>query len=48
LSRRGLSFTCVPYAARESDGYRLRALCDVESTAVTMDGIVRILRQEAA
>jgi hypothetical protein len=31
-----------------TDGYRLQASCDVESTEVTMDGIVRILRQEAA
>jgi hypothetical protein len=36
------------HCCRGTDGYRLQASCDVESTAVTMDGIVRILRQEAA
>jgi hypothetical protein len=30
------------------DGYRLHASCDVETSPVTMDGIVRILRRREA
>jgi hypothetical protein len=38
-------FPHTVHCEHEPDGYRLHASCDVDTVPVTMDGIVRILRE---